>query len=257
MAMAEDIQFLERKDAPALAYRHLKAAKAGENKPAIIFMGGFKSDMEGTKAQFLEDYCRDKGLEYVRFDYRGHGSSGGEFTDGTISRWKQDALDIMDHINPDRTLLIGSSMGGWIALLTMLERAEKVSALIGLAAAPDFTGDLYAAKLNPEQQEILEREGRVSVPNDYSDEPYIFTKDLFDDACKNFLLQRENTIEAPITLIQGMLDSDVPWEITARIQNAFKGERVDVVLIDDGDHRLSRPEDLKILADQVENLLGI
>lgn len=240
-------QYLERAGKPKLAYHYTLASNQDGDLPTIIFMGGFKSDMNGTKANFLENQCKERGHAFLRFDYSGHGLSEGRFEECTISVWKQDALDMFDHIKPEKAILIGSSMGGWISLLLGLERMQRVSAIIGIAAAPDFTNDLWFNRLNHEQRERVEQTGSIEVPNDYSPEPYIFTKALFDDGRTHFLLEKQQKLNIPVTLIQGMQDPDVPWETTARIQNAFPDADIDVVLIEDGDHSLSRPEDLEIL----------
>lgn len=252
------VQILERKNAPDLAYHFSPASGEGQSLPLVLFMGGFKSDMSGTKATYLEKQCRERGQAFCRFDYRGHGQSEGKFEDGTIGAWKQDALDILDHITGDKTernvILVGSSMGGWIALLVLMARTEKIKAMIGLAAAPDFTHDLYHSEMSEDQRRILEEKGRIENPNDYSDEPYIFTKELFDEAENHFLLNKKNAVEVPITLIQGMKDTEVPWEVTARIQKAFTGQEVDILLLEEADHRLSRPEDLELIDKEILNL---
>lgn len=225
--------------------------------PLVMFLGGFKSDMGGTKAVFLEKQCKNRGQAFLRFDYSGHGQSEGDFEAGSIGAWKRDALALFDHINPKKAVLVGSSMGGWIALLLLLARSEKITGVVGVAAAPDFTSDHYPDKLTPAQKDILMREGRLEVPTPYGPDPYIFTKIFYDDAPTHYLLDRINTIEAPVSLIQGMNDPDVPWEITAKIQAALKGSPVDVVLIEDGDHRLSRPEDLGVINREVLSLSNV
>lgn len=250
--MTDNPQKLTRPGLPDLAYHY--SPGAGDALPLVMFLGGFKSDMGGTKAVFLEAQCRARGQAYVRFDYSGHGESGGDFEDGTIGTWLRDALDILGHINPARAVLVGSSMGGWIALLMLRARAEIIAGVVGVAAAPDFTGQHYPDKLTPTQMETLMREGRLEVPTPYGPDPYVFTRKLYDDAPAHYVLDRITTIESPITLIQGMQDPDVPWEITAKIQACFKGGPVDVILIEDGDHRLSRPEDLTVIDREVQSL---
>ncbi|MCD8562929.1 MAG: alpha/beta hydrolase [Alphaproteobacteria bacterium] len=250
----ENPQKLERSGRPALAYHYSPASGKGASLPLVMFLGGFMSDMGGSKALYLEEQCRARGQAYLRFDYSGHGFSDGNFEDGTIGVWKDDALALFDFINPERAILVGSSMGGWIALLLLLARAEKIAGVVGVAAAPDFTSDHYPDKLSPEQHEIFKRDGRLEVPTPYGPDPYVFTMALYEDALHHYLLDKVSTIESPVTLIQGMKDPDVPWEVTALIQKAFKGGPVDVVLIEDGDHRLSRPEDLTIIDREVQTL---
>lgn len=250
----ETPQKLERSGHPALAYHYSPAGGKGQALPLVMFLGGFMSDMGGTKALYLEEQCRVRGQAYLRFDYSGHGLSEGAFEGGTIGAWKNDALALFDFINPERAVLVGSSMGGWIALLMLLARAEKIAGVVGVAAAPDFTSDHYPDKLTEEQWAVLRREGRLEAPTPYGPDPYIFTMALYEDAPRHFLLNKSSTIESPVTLVQGMKDPDVPWEITAKIQDALKGAPVDVVLIEDGDHRLSRPEDLTIIDREIYNL---
>lgn len=243
--------FLHRQNAPALAYR--KQEGADKSLPTILFLTGFCSDMEGTKAAFLADECAKRGQSYVRFDYRGHGISEGRFEDGTIGLWTQDALDILDRIADGKVILIGSSMGGWISLLVALKRRDRIHAVIGLAAAPDFTREI-GDKATPEQNTLLKSEGRFPLPNDYSDKPYIITQNLIDDGEDYCLLDGPIAIDVPVRLIQGMKDADVPWQKAHRINNALTSQDKKVYLIEDGDHRLSRPEDLALLARLVAEL---
>lgn len=254
-------QYLKRSEKPALAYNYTPASEKGENLPLVFFMGGFQSDMAGTKATYLEQQCQARGQAFTRFDYRGHGESEGEFKDGAIGLWKEDALDILDHIYEQtgnkKIVLVGSSMGGWISFLVLMARSERIKGMVGLAAAPDFTDDLYYNALDDGQRAELEEKGIILVPNNYSDEPYTLTKTLIDDGRDHFLLDRKIAIEAPVTLIQGMQDADVPWEITARIQKSFTGNEVDILLIEDGDHRLSRPDDLILIDREIKSMSGI
>ncbi|MFP4314339.1 MAG: alpha/beta hydrolase family protein [Alphaproteobacteria bacterium] len=249
-------QYLERPGKPSLAYHYTPPNDTGSDLPVIMFLGGFKSDMQGSKATFLEEQCKARGQGYVRFDYSGHGQSGGEFAHGTIGAWKQDAMDMFEHIDPHSCLIIGSSMGGWLALHLAIEYRARIKAMIGIAAAPDFTQDLWYNRLNDQQRQIVEKEGYVEMPNQYSEEPYIFTKALFEDGRAHFLMDKDQSLDIPITLLQGMADPDVPWETTTRIQNAFPRADVDIVLIEDGDHSLSRPEDLDVLNREIMALIG-
>lgn len=246
------IKYLERENQPKLAYRQLETSSEGADMPVVMFCGGFRSDMEGTKAQFLEDQCRSRGQGYVRFDYSGHGSSDGDFNEGTIGSWTDDALAVLDQLTEGPVVLVGSSMGGWIGLLVAQARPERMKGFVGLAAAPDFTREIYEDLFNDEQRAMLDTQGFVDVPNDYDDEPYRFTKALIDDGQKHCLLDGEIKLHMPMRLIQGMQDTDVPWQKAYRIKNALPDEALaEVLLIESGDHRLSRPEDLKILDEQV------
>ncbi len=247
-------QFLKRPDKEDIAYYYTAPRGSGAALPQVAFLGGFKSDMNGTKAQYLEQRCIERGQGFLRFDYSGHGQSGGEFTNGTIGRWKRDALDILGHIGADQIILVGSSMGGWISLLVACEGAEAIHGVIGIAAAPDFTIDMWFNRLNEAQRAEIEKCGQVNLPNDYDDAPYILTKALFDDGKNHLLLDKEQALDVPMVLIQGMADPDVPWETTARIEKAFPKSDVEIVLLEDGDHRLSREEDLTLIDKEVVSL---
>lgn len=220
--------------------------KAEGESPTVIFLAGYRSDMEGTKAVYLEEQCRMRGQGFIRFDYEGHGHSGGDFAKGTLSLWTEDTLDVIDHLTQGPLVLVGSSMGGWISLLCAIQRPERVGALIGLAAAPDFTLEIEA-RLTNEHRQSLKDQGYFEEPNDYSDEPYMFTRALLEDGRKNCLLGGSINLDIPVRLIQGMWDTDVEWQKAYRIKNAITGGNTEVFLVEEGDHRLSRPEDLRLI----------
>lgn len=231
-------------------------AKFGDTRPGLIFLPGFKSDMQGGKALFLEDYAKREGLAYIRFDYMAHGQSEGDFMDGTMSIWRDDALEILDHVaDYDRPhILIGSSMGGWVGMMVALARPSKVAGFIGIAAAPDFTEDLRFKRMTEEQKEQLEKQGYVEEPSGY-DEPYIFTKKLIEDGRTNLLLDKDLEFLCPVELLQGKEDSSVPHQWAERIRGAVKNPQVKITYINDGDHSLSRPDDLLLLQKTVESVL--
>lgn len=245
-----NIMFLERKGLPRLAYVHTPARAESENLPMVVFLGGYRSDMTGTKASFVEERCKARGQEFLRFDYSGHGQSGGKFEDGTIGAWKNDALDIIDHFAKRPVILVGSSMGGWIAFLVALARPGLVAGMIGIAAAPDFTEELYRHLSDTEKDE-LKKTGAVRIPNDYSDEPYYFTSAFYEEAKDYLVLNKQRSLPFPVCLLQGKQDKDVPWQTTEKIKSVFSSPDLSVILIEEGDHRLSRPEDLEILDRQV------
>lgn len=238
------VQFIEREAGQKLAYVHVKASAS--SLPAVMFLGGFKSDMEGTKALFLQNLCEKGGREFVRFDYSGHGQSDGAFTDGTVGSWAEDALYVLDHVVKEDVILVGSSMGGWIALLLMLKRSERLKGVIGIAAAPDFTRDIES-RMNHDERRMMEQQDRIEVPNEYSDEPYIFTRALLEDGEQNSLLDRDHQIDVPMVLLQGKLDASVEWSKALEIERCFQGPNTRVIMIDDGDHSLSREQDLELL----------
>ncbi|WP_395021500.1 alpha/beta hydrolase [Dongia sp.] len=244
-----------------LAYRRRFAVGDGAKSPGIVFLGGFKSDMSGTKASALDDFCHARGLAFLRFDYSGHGESSGDFLDGTISRWFADALAAFDRLTEGPQILIGSSMGGWIMLLLALARPERIKGLIGLAPAPDFTEDLIWQALSPVEREKLLRDGKLEQPSDYSPEPYVITRALIEDGRRHLLLSDKPGaaigIDVPVRLLHGLTDPDVPPAVSLRLQQKLTSDDVVVQLIKDGDHRLSRPQDLQRLYAVVEELVAL
>ncbi len=243
-------QYLEHNET-ALAYHALPAT--GPRQPTVMFLGGYHSDMTGTKALYLEEQCRLRGQGFIRFDYSGHGASGGKFEDGSLSRWKDDARAILDHVVPTGpVILAGSSMGGWIALLLAREHPERIAGVVGIAAAPDFTRQMAAA-LTQAQKAEMAAQGFIHVPNNYSPEPYLITKSLLDDGEKHCLLDHPFKLPMPVRLVQGMKDEDVPWQTAHRIKNVIEGD-VEVLLRENGDHRLSQPDDLALIGAQVAAL---
>ncbi|MGE5271757.1 MAG: alpha/beta fold hydrolase [Thiohalocapsa sp.] len=243
---------LARPGGSAIAYRRL----AGR-LPGIVFLGGYRSDMNGTKALFLEDYCRDCGHAYVRFDYFGHGASDGDFAAGTIGRWRDDAVAVIDSLTDGPQILVGSSMSGWIMLLAALARPERVAALVGIAGAPDFTEELLWPRLSPSQRGRLMEEGGIVLPSDYDPAGYLYTWALIEDGRRHLLLGRPIPLAQPVRLLHGIEDASVPWRLSLRLAERLTSEDVVVTLIKDGDHRLSRPADLARLARTLDELLSL
>ncbi|MFT8242621.1 alpha/beta hydrolase [Roseomonas sp. BN140053] len=249
--MNEERGVLDRGDGAPLAW----AALSGRG-PRVVFLGGFRSDMEGSKALFLRDRCAESGHAFLRLDYSGHGVSGGMFEDGTVGRWAEDAAAIIEARAPGPVVLVGSSMGGWIALLLARRWGEsRVRAVVGLAAAPDFTEDLMPADLSAAEREALARDGVVRRPSPYG-EPLPITARLLEEGRNHLLLRGPIPFTNPVRLLQGMADPDVPWRHALRIVEALAGADVALTLIKDGDHRLSRPEDLTLLWRKLLPLLG-
>ncbi|MBF0248305.1 MAG: alpha/beta hydrolase [Alphaproteobacteria bacterium] len=249
-------QFITREDGANIAY-HATPGKNPEKKIGVVFLGGFRSDMEGSKALALETWCRSEGRAYLRFDYYGHGQSSGAFEDGCIGRWADDALFALDRLTDGPQVLVGSSMGGWLMLLTARARAERVKGLVGLAAAPDFTEDLMWNELTADQRDALARDGVVHIPNDYDpSDPYTITRKLIEDGKNHLLLRESLNIQAPVRLIQGMRDADVPWKTALAIQDALVSDDVEIQFVKTGDHRLSTDPDLKRLTRTVDALLN-
>ena len=224
--------------------------------PGVIFMGGFMSDMTGTKATALEAHCRAHGRAFIRFDYRGHGQSSGVFRDGTIGAWRDDALAVIDQLAEGRQVLVGSSMGGWIALLAALARPGRVAGLVGIAAAPDFTRDLMWENYSEQDRETLKRQGFIEEPSAYSDAPYVICRRLIEEGQDHILLDGPVKLGCPVRLLQGMQDNDVPWKTALRLADRLISDDVIVTLVKGGDHRLSTPADLERLFAAVDDLCG-
>ena len=235
-------EILLRPDHHTLAYH----CSPGDG-PGVIFMGGFLSDMTGSKALTLEAWCRQQGLAFVRFDYHGHGASSGRFEDGTIGRWSEDAIAVLDQLTQGPQILIGSSMGAWMMLLTALARPQRIAGLIGIAAAPDFTEDLLWQGLDKSKQSRLLIEGMILLPSDYNETPYPITLELIEEARQHLLLRETLPLSCPVRLLHGMNDSDVPWETSIRLAQQLNSDDVQVTLVKDGDHRLSEPQNLALL----------
>ena len=235
--------------------RKLACNKLEGNGPTVVFFPGFMSDMEGTKALTLEKYCAEQGQAYVRFDYSGHGKSSGDFTDGTIGDWRDDALAIIDQLTEGDLVLVGSSMGGWIGLLCAVARKDRVKGFIGLAAAPDFTRELCWDRYSDEVKATLEKDGIYYEPCDYDDgDPYPMTLKLLREGNDHLLLNRDIDLDCPVRLIQGLRDPDVPPDTARRICDRLTGDDVVITYIKGGDHRLSTGADLKRLCQQVKEL---
>ena len=247
--MTEDSGTLLRADGIGLAYRHI----AGRS-PTVVFLGGFNSDMTGTKAEHLATWCAARGRGFLRLDYSGHGASGGRFVDGCIGDWAADAEAVIRHATTGPLVLVGSSMGGWISLLLATRLADRLHALVGIAAAPDFTEDLMWAQFPPEIRDEIERTGQWKRPSQYGD-AYPITRRLIEDGRHHLVLRAPLPITAPVRLLHGQRDPDVPWQLSLRTAETIAGDDVRVILVKDGDHRLSREQDLDLLARTVEEVL--
>ncbi len=240
-----------RDDGATIAYH-----KTEGSGPGVIFLGGFMSDMDGTKAVALEAHCQAQGRAYLRFDYQGHGQSSGAFTDGTIGKWSEDVIDVLDNLTDGPQILVGSSMGGWIMLLAALARPERVAGLVGIAAAPDFTESLMWKGYTPKIKDTLQRDRIYHQPSEYDDSPYPITMDLIEDGRERLLLGKTININCPVHLFQGIEDDAVPWEHAHAISRQLKTNDVTTTFIKDGDHRLSREEDLAKIFAVVDKLAG-
>jgi pimeloyl-ACP methyl ester carboxylesterase len=243
------MQRLPRPDGNTVAY-----AKTDGREPTVVFLGGFRSDMTGTKAIALEGWARQSGRAYLRFDYLGHGQSSGRFEDGTIGRWLDDSLAVIDAKTTGKLVLVGSSMGGWLSLLTALARPERLAGLVLIAAAPDFTERMLLNGLSTEDRATLEREGRLERPSQYSPEPSVFTWKLIEEGRNHLLLDKKLSLPCPVRLLHGQDDPDVPWEYSLQIAQHVEAPEVITTLVKGGDHRLSTMADISRLVATVEEL---
>lgn len=243
-------QFLDLSADRRIAYHKTEASNA---KPGVVFLGGFKSDMEGTKALHLEKWAQASERAFLRFDYTGHGQSSGVFDDGCIGEWADDAFEAVTRLTDGPQILVGSSMGGWISLLLAKREPQKIAAFIGVAAAPDFTVTMRV-DLNEDQQMEMERNDRVELPSEYSEEPYVITRKLLDDGSNNLVLTHPLKVDFPIRLLQGTEDEDVPVALALRLFDHLEGPDLRLTLVDGADHRFSEPRELAFLIETVEAL---
>lgn len=222
--------------------------------PMIIWCGGLKSDMDGTKAVDLATRCEEAGQAYIRFDYFGHGKSEGEFTDGTISRWASDVVAMIDRYGAGGAVLIGSSMGGWASLLAALDRPEQVAGLVLINPAPDFTEKMIWAGWDDHKRTMLEEDGIVYEPSDY-DEPYAYSRALIEDGRERQILDTPIPFSGPVEILQGAEDDVVPPSHSQLLIDALTSDRVGYTLVKGGDHSLSRPQDLDRLWRSLQSVL--
>jgi pimeloyl-ACP methyl ester carboxylesterase len=234
--------------------RRLAFQRVAGRRPGVLFCGGYTSDMTGTKALALEAFCREQGRAFTRFDYSGHGASLGEFAEGTLGLWAEDALAIVDRATAGPLLVVGSSMGGWIMLLVALARPARIAGLIGVAAAPDFTADLLLPQATPEQRRALADQGYWMQPSAYGGDPYPVTRRFLEEADEHLVLRAPLPIRCPVHLLHGQRDPDVPWQTALRLAERLQSDDVTVELIKAGDHRLSLPPDLARITAAIERL---
>jgi pimeloyl-ACP methyl ester carboxylesterase len=240
--------------------RKIAVRKQPGTAPGIIWLGGFKSDMRGTKAEALGEHAARSGRAYVRFDYSGHGESGGRFEDGTISRWLEEALAVFERFARGPQIVVGSSMGGWIALLlarALAKRSSGNATLAGLlliAPAPDFTEELMWAEFSPEVKHEIELKGFWMRPSAYGEDPYPITLALIEDGRNNLVLDEPIELGCPVRILQGVQDPDVPYAHAMKLVSCLAQDDVVLTLVKDGDHRLSRPEDIERLLRTMDEL---
>jgi pimeloyl-ACP methyl ester carboxylesterase len=237
-------------DGAALAWRRRPG-----REPTVVWLGGFHSDMTGTKAQALADWARARGQAYLRFDYFGHGQSEGAFEAGTVTRWRGDVLAMLDRFAPGPAVLVGSSMGGWLACLAALARPVDIKALVLIAPAADFTDALLGPSLPPEAREALARDGVWVRPSAYDAAGYAIGAALLEDGGRWSILGGPVPIQVPVRVLQGGRDPDVPWTHALQLAQLIEGQDVVFTLVRDGDHRLSRPQDIARLIAALEEVV--
>ncbi|MBL8561450.1 MAG: alpha/beta hydrolase [Gemmobacter sp.] len=242
-------EFLTTPQGRRIAYHRT----AGQG-PGVVFLGGFKSDMTGTKALHLQAWAEATGRAFLRFDYSGHGQSSGDFLDGCIGDWAADAQAAIAALTTGPQVLVGSSMGGWMALLAAKAMPERVAGLVGIAAAPDFTEDLMWASFT-EAERAAVMAGRLEQPSDYSDAPYIITKKLIEDGRRHLVLRAALRLPVPLRLLQGTADVDVPPSVALRLLDHADSPDARLLLVKGADHRFSTPECLDLMVAAVEELL--
>jgi pimeloyl-ACP methyl ester carboxylesterase len=245
-----EVQHFSSADGETIAYLRTRG-----KTPGVVWLGGFKSDMSGTKATALETWAKRNGRAFLRFDYFGHGLSSGDFRAGTITRWRDDTLAVLDALTEGRQILVGSSMGGWIALLAARARPSIVCGLLLIAPAPDFTEALMWAEMDEAIRRQIMEEGEWQRPSLYGEEPYPITRGLIVDGRKHLLLGGAIALPGPVRILQGMKDPDVPWQHALRLVESLDRNPV-LTLIKDGDHRLSTPGDLRRIEEALDGLLA-
>lgn len=239
--------FSARADGTRLAYVH----RAGIG-PTIVFLPGYKSDMQGSKALAVDAWAAERGRAMLRLDYAGCGESDGNFEDGTLAIWRDDVLHLIDTLTTGPLLIVGSSMGGWLMLLVALARPHRIAGLVGIAPAPDFTDWGFSA----DEKTVLARSGRIARPSDYGD-PLVTTQGFWRSGEDNRLLEAEIPLSCPVRLLHGQADPDVPWKISLRLAERLRSDDVQTILVKDGDHRLSREQDIALLMATIERMLEI
>lgn len=237
----------ETPERPRLAYNHMPGTG-----PTVVFLCGYGSDMQGSKALHLEAWAKANGRAFLRFDYAGCGESEGSFEDETLVTWRDDAVRMIDMLEGP-VVLVGSSMGGWVMLLAAKQRPDRVVGMVGIAAAPDFTDWGFTM----EQKLALLQHGRIEQPSDYSDAPTVTTRAFWASGEANRMMVREIEYDGPVRLLQGQKDKDVPWERAVALAQRFRSDAVQTVLIKDGDHRLSRDQDLPLIVRALEDVLAL
>jgi len=246
-----ELKYFESPQGSRLAY-HLTAG----TKPTVVFLGGLKSDMDGTKAVHLEEWAQRNGRAFLRFDYSGHGFSSGTFEDGCIGDWAQDTFDILNALVSGPILPVGSSMGGWQALLLSRRMSDRIIGMVTIAAAPDFTEDGYWTSFSDAQKAQIEAEGQIEIPSDYM-EPYIITRRMIEDGRQQLVLRRPLPLDFPVRCLQGTADTAVSTQTAVRLLEHAESPDMRLLLVKDADHRFSDGPCLGLIEAAVEEVLAL
>ncbi|MDD2868913.1 alpha/beta fold hydrolase [Neomegalonema sp.] len=253
--MTEAPAFFAAPDGRRLAHVRRAASAAQAGRPGVVFLGGFQSDMTGSKALALDAWALREGRAFLRLDYTGHGASSGLFEEGCLGDWARDALDLFDALTEGPQILVGSSMGGWIGLLLARARPERVAGFLGVAAAPDFTEDLVARRMTAAQHAEMAAQGRVVVRNPHDPErPTVYTRRLIEDGRENLVLRSPLAISGPVRLLQGTADSEVPVSTALALLEHLESPDARLILIRGAGHRLSEPAELALLEETLKEI---
>ncbi len=239
-----------------LAYSKVEATASNLKFPGIVFLGGLASDMEGTKAKYLEDWSKSHGKSFLRFDYTGHGKSSGNFAEGSIASWYKDAVSVLDDLTEGKQILVGSSMGGWIALLLAKWKPNRVHSLIGIAAAPDFTEDYMWKRFDKKQRQQILEKGYIYQETEYSPDPYKISKNLIVESRECLILRERLRLPFPIRLFQGTEDHDVPVDTAIRLLGHLESPNAQLQIIKGADHSFSNDTCLQIITNQIDHLMS-
>ena len=234
--------------------RRLAFHKTEGSGPGVVFLGGFRSDMTGSKALHLENWAKRTNRSFLRFDYSGHGASSGDFLDGSIGEWAEDAIAAISALTEGPQILVGSSMGGWISLLVIRHMPERIAGLVGIAAAPDFTEDAMFAGFSTAQLDALRTDGKIELPSDYSADPYIITRKLIEDGRQNLVLRNPLRLPFPARFLHGTADTDVDVSVALRLLDHADGPDIRLLLVKDADHRFSDQERLDLIIATLEEV---
>lgn len=237
-----------------LSGRRIAYHKSEGSGPGIVFLGGFRSDMEGTKAVFLENWAKSKGRAFLRFDYSGHGQSSEEFADGCIGDWAEDAYQALLNLTSAPQILVGSSMGGWISLLIARRLPERLAGFVGIAAAPDFTEDGFWADFDAAQRETLMTEGQVALPSDYEEGDYIITRRLIEEGRDNLVLRDPLKLPFPVRLLQGTEDEAVATATAIRLLEHIDAHDMRLTLVKGAKHSFSEPHCLELITQNIDDI---